>query len=75
MLDKGIQEIAQDTVDILVDISNKAKDALQLSGYSQDVITANSFTDDAFLALEAASDSIRRDSLVLAREPVFMRVD
>ena len=52
MLDKGIQEIAQDTVDILADISNKAKDALQLSGYSQDVITANSFTDDAFLALE-----------------------
>lgn len=75
MLDKGIQEIAQDTVDILADISNKAKDALKLSGYSQDVITANSFTDNAFLALETASDSIRRDSLILASEPVFMRVD
>ncbi|ENW83090.1 hypothetical protein F909_00681 [Acinetobacter sp. ANC 3929] len=75
MSNQEINIIARQTLDIVSDISLKAKDILEQSGFSGSVITANSFTDNAFLILENASNFVQKDSLELFKEPVFMRVD
>lgn len=75
MSNQEINVIAQQTLDIVLDISLKAKNTLEQSGFSGSVITANTFTDNAFLTLENASNSVQKDSSDLLNEPAFMRVD
>lgn len=75
MSNQEINAIAQQTLDIVSDISLKAKNTLEQSGFSGSVITANTFTDNAFLTLENASNSVQKDSFDLLNEPAFMRVD
>ena len=75
MSNQEINVVAQQALDIVTDISLKATDALAGIGFSDSVLNANAFTDNAFLTLENAANSVQTDSFALLKEPAFMRID
>lgn len=74
MQNQDMNEVGKQTLVIVADIATKAQERLQQSGYDVNVIS-NSLTDNAWLHVESAKNSIEKECIYLTKKPTFMRVD